>query len=82
MRRRFGKDCNRCGKWRAWKRWEFENHCGDSHELVCDLCHIDAHIQAHLPVIKPLDELIDTYPPEDEMLSHDYYELNDDELGN
>ena len=58
----FGKDCNRCGKWRAWKRWQFENHCGDDHELVCDLCHIDAHIQAHLPVTKPLDELIDIYP--------------------
>ena len=72
----FGKDCNRCGKWRAWKRWEFENHCGDAHELVCDLCHIDAHIQAHLPVTKPLDELIDTYSPEDEMLSRDYPELN------
>ena len=72
----FGKDCNRCGKWRAWKRWQFENHCGDAHELVCDLCHIDAHIQAHLPVTKPLDELIDTYPPEDEMLSCDYPELN------
>ena len=72
----FGKDCNRCGKWRAWNRWQFENHCGDAHELVCDLCHIDAHIQAHLPVTKPLDELIDTYPPEDEMLSHDYPELN------
>ena len=77
----FGKDCNRCGKWRAWKRWQFENHCGDDHELVCDLCHIDAHIQAHLPVTKPLDELIDTYSPEDEMLSHDYPELND-ELAN
>ena len=46
----FGKDCNRCGKWRVWERWAFENHCGDAHELVCDLCHIDAHIQAHLPV--------------------------------
>ena len=72
----FGKDCNRCGKWRAWKRWQFENHCGDAHELVCDLCHIDAHIQAHLPVTKPLDELIDTYPPEDEMLFRDYPELS------
>ena len=69
----FGKDCNRCGKWRAWKRWQFENQCGDAHELVCDLCHIDAHIQAHLPVTKPLDELIDIYPSEDEM---DYPELN------
>ena len=72
----FGKDCNRCGKWRAWKRWQFENHCGDAHELVCDLCHIDAHIQAHLPVTKPLDELIDTYSLENEMLSYDYPELN------
>ena len=77
----FGKDCNRCGKWRTWNRWQFENQCGDAHELVCDLCHIDAHIQAHLPVTKPLDELIDTYPLEDEMLSHDYPELND-ELAN
>ena len=57
----FGKDCGRCGKWRAWKRWRFENYCGDAHELVCDLCHIDAHIQAHLPVTEPLDELIDIY---------------------
>ena len=57
----FGKDCERCGKWRAWKRWKFENYCGDAHQLVCDLCHIDAHIQAHLPVTKPLDGLIDHY---------------------
>ena len=56
-----GKDCGRCGKWRAWKRWRFENHCGDAHQLVCDLCHIDAHIQAHLPVTEPLDKLIDLY---------------------
>ena len=61
----FGKDCGRCGKWRAWKRWEFENHCGDAHELVCDLCHIDAHIQAHLPVIPPLDELVGLDDTED-----------------
>ncbi len=53
----FGKDCNRCGKWRAWKRWEYENHCGNVHELVCDYCHIDAHIQAHLPINPPLDTL-------------------------
>lgn len=46
----FGKDCNRCGKWRAWKQWSLETHCGDAHALVCDLCHRDAHIQAHLPV--------------------------------
>ena len=75
----FGKDCGRCGKWRAWKRWEFENHCGDAHELVCDLCHIDAHIQAHLPVTEPLDKLINLVRPEDEMI--DTVEL-DNELAN
>lgn len=46
----FGKDCSRCGKWRAWERWSLETHCGGMHELVCDFCHRDAHIQAHLPV--------------------------------
>ena len=66
----FGKDCGRCGKWRAWKRWEFENHCGDAHELVCDLCHIDAHIQAHLPVIPPLDELVGLDDMEDGPMNH------------
>lgn len=71
----FGKDCRRCGKWRAWKRWEFETHCGDAHEFVCDLCHVDAHIEAHLPVPPPLDELVDLEdteygpmnPPDDDL---------------
>ena len=63
----FGKDCNRCGKWRSWKRWGYEDHCGDAHQTVCDLCHIDAHIQAHLPVVPPLDELVDLHDPEDGM---------------
>ena len=45
-----GKDCDRCGKWRSWKRWSLETHCGNAHALVCDLCHRDAHIQAHLPI--------------------------------
>ena len=45
----FGKDCPRCGAWRAWHRWSYENHCGSLHELVCDLCHHDAHIKAQLP---------------------------------
>ena len=54
----FGKDCNRCGRWRAHKRWRYEGHCGDGHARVCDLCHIDAHIQAHLPIAPPLDELL------------------------
>ena len=63
----FGKDCGRCGKWRAWKRWRFENHCKDAHELVCDLCHIDAHIRADLPVTSPLDELIGNSDSENDM---------------
>ena len=75
----FGKDCGRCGKWRAWKRWRFEDFCGDAHQLVCDLCHIDAHIQAHLPVTEPLDELIDIYDPEDDMTE---YPPIEDDLGN
>ncbi len=45
----FGEDCDRCGKWRAWKHWEWETLCGEAHDLVCDLCHKDAHVQATLP---------------------------------
>ena len=44
-----GRDCNRCGNWRAWKRWQRET-CDYSHDLVCDLCHADAHVRAHLPL--------------------------------
>ena len=53
----FGKDCLRCGVWRAWMRWSYETHCGDLHELVCDYCHLDAHIQVQLPVANELREL-------------------------
>ena len=38
-----GKDCERCGKWRAWKSWSAETYCGDAHDLVCNYCHSDAH---------------------------------------
>ena len=55
---RGGKSCGRCGKLRGWKWWEYETHCGDIHDLVCDLCHIDAHIEAHLPAAPPLDALV------------------------
>ena len=41
----FGKDCQRCGKWRAWGWWMYETHCGSRHAPVCDLCHYDVHIQ-------------------------------------
>ena len=58
----FGKDCPRCGTWRAWQRWSHETHCGQQHELVCDLCHYDAHIQAQLPVTVELRRLTDMEP--------------------
>lgn len=45
----FGKDCGRCGKWRAWQTWSAETDCGDTHELVCNLCHLDAHELSDLP---------------------------------
>lgn len=72
----FGKECGRCGKWRAWKRWHHENHCGDSHELVCDYCHRDAHVQARLPIVPPLDEL-PYFDPEDEMYPQTKIEIDD-----
>ena len=70
----FGEDCQRCGKWRAWKRWSLvvkhqvensygvkrrslENKPGCHHDLVCDLCHKDAHLQAHLPVTDEMEYL-------------------------
>ena len=74
----FGKDCGRCGKWRSWKHWKFENFCDDAHELVCDLCHVDAHIQAHLPVTGPLNELVRAFNPEYEELFSNDIELNDE----
>ena len=75
----FGKDCDRCGRWRAHKRWLYETHCGDAHQQVCDLCHIDAHIQAHLPVAPPLDDLIDFYDQGDEnVMFADEVEMNDE----
>ena len=53
----FGEPCNRCGAWRVWKRWSRKTVCGQHHDLVCDLCHYDAHIQARLPVTEELKEL-------------------------
>ena len=50
-----GRDCRRCGKWRARSRWSLEKTCHYSHDLVCDLCHDDAHIQNHLPTIKEIE---------------------------
>ena len=53
----FGEPCGRCGAWRAWIRWSRKTVCGKAHDLVCDLCHYDAHIQARLPVTEELKEL-------------------------
>ena len=53
----FGERCDRCGAWRAWMRWSKKTLCGQDHDLVCDLCHYDAHIQAQLPVTEELKEL-------------------------
>ncbi len=77
-RHAFGKDCPRCGRWRSHRRWQYETHCGGAHQLVCDLCHIDAHIQAHLPVAPPLDVLVDLYEPEDEMTFPTDVEIDDE----
>ena len=64
----FGKDCSRCGRWRAMERWSYETHCGEQHELVCNLCHYDAHIQAQLPVTDELRRLTEMEPDLDAAL--------------
>ena len=46
-----GKDCERCGKWRAWQTWSAEFECGDEHDPVCNRCHVDAHEQGTLPEV-------------------------------
>ena len=59
----FGKDCLRCGKWRSDKDWWYENDCGDKHDLVCDRCHNDAHIQNNLPPLWGLEPYDDELMP-------------------
>ena len=63
----FGETCDRCGAWRAWKRWSRKNACGQAHELVCDLCHEDVHIQFSLTVTEELRDL--GMPADDDELS-------------
>lgn len=75
----FGKECSRCGTWRAWKRWSLEKQCGDVHELVCDLCHRDAHIEAQLPINQELEvSLAELEGKEAEMPSLNHVEPNVD----
>ena len=59
----FGKNCDRCGKWRSEKDWWYENDCGDKHDLVCDRCHTDAHIQHNLPPLWGLEPYDDELMP-------------------
>ena len=59
----FGKDCLRCGKWRSDKDWWYEKDCGDEHDLVCDRCHNDAHIQHNLPPLWGLEPYDDELMP-------------------
>ena len=78
----FGKECGRCGQWRVWRWWQYETHCGDAHQPVCDRCHIDAHIRAHLPVTPPLDGLVDIYDWEDgDMTPGGDFAMDDDLAG-
>ena len=65
----FGKDCGRCGTWRAWKRWRLEKHCGEAHDLVCDLCHRDAHIEASLAIDDQLEISLDELEDEEVEMS-------------
>lgn len=75
----FGKDCSRCGKWRAWERWSLETHCGGMHELVCDFCHRDDHIQAHLPVPEHIQILSGENVMEPDTSSINHSELDDEQ---
>ena len=65
----FGELCDRCGAWRAWKRWSLKQKCGRDHDPVCDLCHYDAHLQARLPVTEEMKELA-TMQADDELSPH------------
>ena len=71
-----GQTCPRC-KWRPWRRWQREKMCGDAHDLVCDLCHADAHVRAHLPVsedlIVPSDDLLPEERPRKSLVDEGSY---------
>ena len=52
-----GNNCGRCRKWRATRRWGLADQCTLDHEVVCDLCHLDAHVAANLPESRELREV-------------------------
>ena len=84
----FGEDCQRCGKWRAFSRWLLIKDCPHIHDVVCDFCHRDAHIQNHLPVTAQMEVLADFDAEErldyrDAIQSEDAeMTIHDDELDN
>ena len=51
-----GMLCGRCGKWRSNGRWILAAECTHQHEIVCDFCHLDAHIEGNLPRNKEIQE--------------------------
>ena len=54
----FGKDCQRCGKWRTFRTgWVLHDLCSLSHDPVCDYCHADAHERANLAPV-PIGQLL------------------------
>ena len=66
----FGEDCQRCGKWRSRSRWSLRDRCEYAHDIVCDRCHMDAHLQNHLPVTAQMEALA-MFDDEDEEMTID-----------
>ena len=74
----FGTDCRRCGKWRARKRWSLKALCQYTHDNVCDLCHKDAHLQAHLPITDQIERMSGQSDDDEEYKELDAHsDLND-----
>ena len=72
----FGEDCQRCGKWRAFSRWALTTERPHNHDIVCDFCHRDAHIQNHLPVTARIESLAELNDEDREMPTYNS-ELDD-----
>ena len=72
----FDEDCQRCGKWRAFRRWMLIKDCPHIHDVVCDFCHRDAHIQNYLPVTDQMEVLAELNDEDQEMPTYNS-ELDD-----
>ena len=72
----FGEDCQRCGKWRSWRRWSLKYECEYAHDIVCNRCHRDAHIQKRLPVTARIEALAELNDEDREMPTYNS-ELDD-----